>query len=42
MKPGFVREFTDEISEMALNEDLSNPSLSLFFDMLHLEMEDKI
>ena len=42
MKPGFVTTYTEEITEMALSQDLSNPSLNTFFDMLHLEMEDRI
>jgi len=42
MKPGFVSEYSEEICEMALNADISDANLNLFFDMVHLEMEDKI
>lgn len=42
MKPGFIEEFTEEVCEMAVSQDMSDANLQLFFDMLHLEMEDKI
>ena len=42
LKPGFVAEYSDEVIEMALDTDLSVSNLQLMFDMLHLEMEDKI
>lgn len=42
MKPGFIEEYTEEVCEMALESDLSMANLQLFFDMVHLEMEDKI
>lgn len=42
MKPSFIEEFTEEICELATAQDMSEQNLQLFFDMLHLEMEDKI
>ena len=42
MKPGFIEEFTEEICEMAIGQDMSDANINLFFEMLHLEMEDKI
>ena len=42
IKPSFVEEYTEEVVEMALNTDVSEPNLQLFFDMLNLDMEDKI
>lgn len=42
MKPGFISEFTEEITEMVIETDASLPNLQLFFDMVHLEMEEKI
>ena len=42
MKPGFIEEFSSEICEMAVASDVSLPNLQLFFDMVHLEMEEKI
>ena len=42
MKPGFITEYTEEICEMALRSDISDANLHLFFDMLHLDMEDRI
>ena len=42
IKPSFIEEYTEEVVEMALNTDVSEPNLQLFFDMLNLDMEDKI
>ena len=42
MKPGFIEEFTEEVCEVAIGQDMSDANLQLFFEMLHLEMEDKI
>jgi len=42
MKPGFIEEYTEEICEMAVSQDMSDANINLFFEMLHLEMEDKI
>ena len=42
LKPGFTTEYTEEVCEMALDTDVSKPNLQLFFDMVHLEMEEKI
>jgi len=42
MKPSFIEEYTQEICDMALESDLSMANLQLFFDMVHLDMEDKI
>ena len=42
MKPGFIEEFVEEITDMAMNQDISDSNFQLFFEMLHLEMEDKI
>ena len=42
MKPGFIEEYTEEICEIAIAQDMSEVNIQLFFDMLHLEMEDKI
>ena len=42
LKPNFVNEYTEEICEMALGQDISDNNLRLFFEMLHLEMEEKI
>ena len=42
MKPGFITTFTEEICEMAMSQSISDANLALFFDMLYLEMEEKI
>lgn len=42
MKPSFIEEYTQEICDMALESDLSMANLQLFFDMVHMDMEDKI
>lgn len=42
LKPSFIAEYTEEICEMALGQDISDNNLRLFFEMLHLEMEEKI
>ena len=42
LKPNFITEYTEEICEMALGQDISDNNLRLFFEMLHLEMEEKI
>lgn len=42
MKPGFITTFAELICEMAMNQSISEANLALFFDMLYLEMEEKI
>ena len=42
MKPGFIEEYTEDICEVAMAQEMSDANVQLFFDMLHLEMEDKI
>lgn len=42
LKPAFIEEFSEEVCEMAIDTDVSKALLQLFFDMVHLEMEEKI
>ena len=42
LKPSFITDYSEEISEMAMDHSMEDSELKLFFDMLHLEMEEKI
>jgi len=42
LKPGFIQEYSEELCEMALGLDTSDNDVRLFFEMIHLEMEEKI
>lgn len=42
MKPEFIEDYSQEVCEMALETDISKPNLQLFFDMVHLDMEERI
>ena len=42
LKPSFITDYSEELSEMAMDHSMEDNELKLFFDMLHLEMEEKI
>lgn len=42
LQPGFVQEYSEEICQLALELDVPDSTLNLFFDMCHVDMEDRI
>ncbi len=42
LKPGFVNEYADDISELAIAQNYSVADMKLFFEMVLLEVEEKI
>ncbi len=42
LKPAFITEYSEAISEVAMDHTLEEHEVRLFFDMLQLEMEDKV
>ena len=42
LKPDFIKTYTESISEMAHATDMQDSNLRLFFEMMHLEMEERI
>ena len=42
LKPGFITEYSDDISELANAQDYSVEDMRLFFEMVLLEVEEKI
>lgn len=42
LKPGFIMEYAEDISELALSQEYSLDDVKLFFEMIQLEVEEKI
>ena len=42
LKPDFISSYTESITEMALGQEMEDANLRLFFEMMHLEMEERI
>ena len=42
LKPSFITDYSEVISELAMDHSMEESEVKLLFEMLHLEMEDKV
>ena len=42
LKPDFIKTYSEDLSEMAYMKEFEDNDLKVFFEMMHLEMEERI